>query len=258
MVKRAYHGIEEEVWVLMGDPHARPDESNARFTIGGNFINDRRPKKFVCVGDFGDFPSLSSYDKGKKSHEGMRYTQDVLSVIDAQEKLFGAIKKGVRSQMEAYLLGGNHDEGRINKALNNDAQRDDISIKDCLYDDFWTYSSFGKKIAINDIYFNHYFAYGNMGKAISNENIGKALVEKMGRSCFVGHSHLRRLYSRTNVADVKELAGDVGCFFDFQVDYMPPEPQANWSRGLLVLTVQGNDILNHEWVDMETLKRDYH
>ena len=253
-----YHGIEVETWILMGDPHATPTQSNDRFRIAGNFINDRRPTKFGCVGDWGDFASLSAYDKGKKSHEGMRYSQDVLSVIDAQELLFGAIKKSVRSQLISFLLGGNHDEGRINKALNNDAQRDEISIKDCLYDDYWTYySSYNEPFSLNDIWFNHHFNKGNLGKAIAMENLGKGLVEMNGRSSFMGHSHLRRLYSRTNVAGVRELAGDIGCYLDYTVDYMPPEPQANWARGLLVLTVQGNDILGHEWVDMVTLKRDY-
>lgn len=258
MTKRAYHGIEVEKWVLMGDPHARSDESNDRFRIAGNFINEVRPAKFGCVGDFGCFPSLSSYDVGKKSHEGMRYSADVLSVIDAQEILFRTIKKAIKANLLSFLLGGNHDEGRIAKALNNNAQRDEISIKDCLYEDYWThYSPYNQPFGVNDIWFNHHFNKGNLGKAISVENLGKGLLEMNGRSSFMGHSHLRRLYSRTNIAGVKELAGDIGCFFDFNVDYMPPEPQANWARGLLTLTVQGNDILDYAWTDMETLKREY-
>lgn len=254
---KPYHGIATERWLIMGDPHARHDESNARFRIAANFINERRPSKFVCVGDFGDFPSLSLYDKGKASHEGMRYSQDVMSVVDAQETLFGNIKKNVKSDMDSFLLGGNHDHGRISKALQNDAQRDEISIKDCLYDDYWTYVDYKQPLGLNDIWFNHHFNYGNMGKPISTENLGKALLERMGRSSFMGHSHLRRLSSRTNIAGVKELAGDVGCFFDFKVDYMPPEPQANWARGLLLINVLGNSIEGYEWIDMETLKREY-
>lgn len=257
MAKR-YHSVERETWVIMGDPHARPDQPNDRFRVAGNFINDKRPKRFICMGDLEDMPSLSLYDKGKKSHEGMRYSQDVLSVIDAQEVLFGTIKKSVRSKLEATLLGGNHGEGRLNKALNNDAQRDEISLDDFLFLDYWDhYQPYNKPIGFNDIWFNHHFNYGNMGKPIATENLGKALVERMGRSCFMGHTHLRRLYSRTNIAGVKELAGDVGCFFEFQVDYMPPEPQANWARGLLLLSVEGDNILDYQWVDMETLKREY-
>lgn len=255
---RQYQAVEIEKWVIMGDPHARHDQSNARFKLGANFINYHKPTMFVCVGDLEDMPSLSLYDKGKKSHEGMRYSQDVDAVLDAQSILFSNIKKSIRSNLKAILLGGNHGEGRINKALNNDAQRDEISLADFCFDEYWDhYQPYNKPIGFNDIYFNHHFNYGNMGKPLATENLGKALVERMGRSCFMGHTHLRRLYSRTNVAGVKELAGDVGCFFDFNVDYMPPEPQANWARGLLLLTVEGDNILDYQWTDMETLKREY-
>lgn len=258
MAKKPYHGIEQETWLLIGDCHVHPDHSNERFTVLGNFINDRRPRRVIQNGDFEDMPSLSGYDKGKKTHEGVRYTQDILSVIEAQELLFGAIKKNIKFSTEFHLEGGNHGEGRINRALNNDPQRDNISVEDFLYEDFgWIYHKYNVPWNINDIWFSHHFNKGNLGKSISTENLGKTLLESNGRSSFMGHTHLRRLYSRTNIAGVKELAGDVGCFFDYQVDYMPPEPQANWARGLLLLNVLGNSIEGYEWIDMEALKRGY-
>ena len=36
----------------------------------GRYIVDKKPDVIVCLGDFADMESLSSYDVGKKSFEG--------------------------------------------------------------------------------------------------------------------------------------------------------------------------------------------
>ena len=48
----------------------------------GQYIVDVKPDVVIHLGDFADMPSLSSYDVGKKSFEGRRYTKD----IDAANK----------------------------------------------------------------------------------------------------------------------------------------------------------------------------
>ena len=52
--------------LVIPDCHAAPEYDNDRFTALGNFIVDEQPNIIVCLGDFGDMPSLSSYDKGTK------------------------------------------------------------------------------------------------------------------------------------------------------------------------------------------------
>ncbi len=56
--------------LCVGDPHCEPGVSNRRFAALGNLIVAERPDTVVCIGDFGSFDSLSSYDRGKKAHEG--------------------------------------------------------------------------------------------------------------------------------------------------------------------------------------------
>lgn len=53
----------------------------------GQFILDERPDVIVCAGDLADMPSLSSYDKGKKSFEGRRYSADIAAVRDALRRI---------------------------------------------------------------------------------------------------------------------------------------------------------------------------
>jgi len=59
--------------LIIGDPHAHPDYDNKRFTALGKYILKTKPDIIVCLGDFADMPSLSSYDKGTKGFEGRRY-----------------------------------------------------------------------------------------------------------------------------------------------------------------------------------------
>ena len=69
--------IEFANYVIIGDVHCHPDHNNDRLRLVGNYINYHKPNYVVQVGDFEDFHSLSSYDVGKKSHEGARYWLDV-------------------------------------------------------------------------------------------------------------------------------------------------------------------------------------
>ena len=88
--------------LIIGDPHAHPDYDNKRFTALGKYILKTKPDIIVCLGDFADMPSLSSYDKGTKGFEGRRYKKDVNAVIDAQEKLFAPIKSYNKRQAEKH------------------------------------------------------------------------------------------------------------------------------------------------------------
>ena len=111
--------------LIIGDPHAHPDYDNSRFTALGKYIVSTKPDVVVCLGDFADMPSLSSYDKGTRGFEGRRYRRDVEAVIDAQYKLFAPIRKHndyLRKQKlklykpKLYMTLGNH-EDRINRVI---------------------------------------------------------------------------------------------------------------------------------------------
>ena len=59
----------------------------------GRYIVDKQPEKIICLGDFADMPSLSSYDKGTKSFEGRRYVSDVEAVQEGMSKLLTPINE---------------------------------------------------------------------------------------------------------------------------------------------------------------------
>lgn len=59
----------------------------------GQYILDKKPDVIVQIGDFADMPSLSSYDKGKKSFEGRRYKKDIAAAREAMDRLLAPLKK---------------------------------------------------------------------------------------------------------------------------------------------------------------------
>ena len=56
--------------LVIGDPHATPSYDNDRFRVLGNYILATRPDVVVCMGDMGDFASLSSHSKTWNVIEG--------------------------------------------------------------------------------------------------------------------------------------------------------------------------------------------
>jgi len=58
---------------ILPDCQVKPGVPLNHLEWAGRFVVDKRPEVVVCLGDFADMPSLSSYDVGKKSFEGRRY-----------------------------------------------------------------------------------------------------------------------------------------------------------------------------------------
>ncbi len=154
--------------LILPDPHAHPAYDNDRFIALGRFIARERPDTIVCIGDFADMPSLSSYDRGKLSYEGRRYQDDCDAVLDAQNKMFSAMAAESNNgfQREHYrprlvITLGNH-EDRITRAVQDDPGLEEkLSIRDLGYESFgWKVFPFMQPAIINGIAYCHYFASG--------------------------------------------------------------------------------------------------
>lgn len=247
--------------VILPDAHAKPKgrrdtfEPNARFTLAGKFINELRPTNVVCLGDFADMESLSSYDKGKASFEGRRYKRDLKAAIDAQKALFKEVSN--RDQITFDMLYGNH-EARINRAVNDDPYLDEtLSLDDLKYKEYWDNVHDFKSIAmIEGIGFTHYFPNGLMDRAIGGENVAKAMMKKYpGFSLVQGHRHDLQVAYDT-LADGRQIFGLVaGCFLDLEQheDYMSTTVQKTWRRCLTVLRETPTGSWDIEIVSLERL-----
>jgi hypothetical protein len=183
---------------VLPDVQAKPGNDFSFLTAIGRYIVDKKPDVIVCIGDFADMHSLSSYDVGKKSFEGRSYQKDIEAARDAMDALLipmyeynKAAKKGKHKQYKPrmVLTLGNHCD-RINRAINEDRKLDGlISVDDLPYQD-WEVIPFLEVITIDGIAYSHYFTSGAMGRPISS---AAALLSKKHMSCFAGHQQGRQI-----------------------------------------------------------------
>jgi hypothetical protein len=127
----------------------------------GSYIASKHPDVIVNLGDFADMPSLSSYDVGKKSFEGRRYTKDIDAAHKAMQLFLSPIRQEQarlkRNKEKSWnprmiMVLGNH-ENRINKAINNDSKLEGlISVKDLGYEDYgWEVIPYLEPIVVDGV-----------------------------------------------------------------------------------------------------------
>ncbi len=72
---------------VIPDIQAKDGVDFSYLTKIGKYLVEKKPDKIICLGDFADMPSLSTYDVGKRSFEGKRYVKD----IEASKKAMDAL-----------------------------------------------------------------------------------------------------------------------------------------------------------------------
>jgi hypothetical protein len=222
--------------MVIPDCQVKPDVSTDHLSWAGKYAVDMRPDVIVNIGDFWDMPSLSSYDKGKKSFEGRRYTKDIdagnaamallmAPIIEEQQRLKRNKEKLWKPRLVFTL--GNH-ENRIARAVDNDAVLegvigfDDLNLKK--YN--WEVHPFLEVVNIGGVLFSHYFTSGVMGRPV---NSAKTLLTKKMMSAVMGHVQDRDIaYSRRG--DGTPVTGIfAGIFYQHAEDYLTPQTNGSWS-----------------------------
>lgn len=219
----------------------------------GKFIADKRPDVIVNLGDFSDMPSLSSYDVGKKSFEGRRYTKDIEASQIAMATLLTPLvmlqNQQRRNKEKIYkprmvLTLGNHEE-RIIRAVEKDAKLEGLlHINDLGYHTFgWEVYPFLDVVEIEGVCFSHYFTTGVMGRAVTSPN---ALVTKKHTSCVMGHVQQDGIASQYT-ANGKRITGIFagGCYQHDEA-YLGPQGNVHW-RGVWML----HDVKDGEFEPMQ-------
>jgi len=256
--------------LIIGDAHAKPGVSNDRFKWAGKFAVDREPDVIIDMGDWADMESLSSYDVGKKCYEGRRYVEDIRAANEAREEFNRPIEAENRWRAHGHrkryhptkiALGGNHDEGRINKAIEDDRKLDGlIGIKDFEHEAYgWHYVPYREPIEVAGFAFAHYFVSGVMGRPIGGEMPSLSLLRKQYTSCVAGHLHLLDFAHRTK-PDGSRIWGIVsGCYMaSEQWEAYAHVANRLWWKGLILLKgCQGGDVGSFETITVEELERKY-
>jgi hypothetical protein len=250
--------------LVVPDTQVREGVPLEHLSWAGEAICDYRPDVVVMLGDWADMPSLSTHDsKGSKSFEGLRYQTDVGVAKEAMQKMLKPLRdlqaQQKKNKERVYkprmeLLGGNHDQGRIERAINSNPHLEGlISVKDLEYEKDWNYNPFLRPLFINNVGFNHYWPSGAKGLPVGSAS---ALLSKLHMSVVAGHQQGKQIaYSRR--ADGGNICGIItGSFYLHDEHYMDPLSNRHW-RGLVVL----NEVLDGQFDEMflsiDYLKRRY-
>lgn len=249
--------------MVIPDCQVKPDESTEHLKWAAMYAVKHKPDVIVCIGDFFDMPSLSSYDKGKKSFEGRRYKKDIeagqlamsvfMNVIISEQNRNRRNKEKIWKP-ELHFMLGNHEE-RILRAVENDAMLEDVlSLDDLGLKEYgWEVYPYLQVVNIDGICYSHYFTSGVMGRCVTS---ARALLGKKMQSCVMGHVQDRDIaYGRR--ADGKAVTALFsGIFYEHDEDYLTPQTNASW-RGIWMLHEVNDGAFDELPVSLNYLRSKY-
>ena len=234
--------------IVIGDPHAIPGQDNRRFEWAGRMVHDLEPDFVVLIGDLYDFPSLLGFDKkgrGSKSFEGRRYYRDIEAGRDALDRL-EYFFDGWSGDM--FITLGNHEE-RIARVLEFDPRLEGLLGYEDLGLDKWTVVKPGERILIHGVEFKHFHqrTQGFGGKYPAMQMLVNRKV-----SSVQGHTHRRDFVQFERIHCL-----DVGCYFDYQHDWLPQADQRQYWRGIVELRDVRDGTFNPHFWGIEEIERRY-
>jgi hypothetical protein len=222
----------------------------------GQYIVDRQPNVIVCAGDFWDMPSLSMYDRGKKSFEGRRYEADIeagneaIRLLQAPTKEYNRRRKPANQYKPRWVfLMGNH-EDRISRAVEENAVLDGkVGLEDLELDD-WEVHDFLEIVWIDGVAYSHYFYNPMTGRPYAGANI-ELRLKTIGHSFTMGHQQTLG-YAIRFVGGRAQHGLVAGACYLHDEAYKGPQGNAHW-RGVVVKHAVNNGAYNPMFVDLDYL-----
>lgn len=246
-----------EVHMVIPDIQAKAGVPDDHLECAANYALEKRPDVIVQIGDWADMESLSSYDKGKRSYEGRRYTKDIDAANASLNRFESVIERHNRfNPRDQYnprkvITLGNH-EYRIERAteiqpeLHGKLSLDDLNFKDC----GWEVHDFLSPVEISGIQYCHYFCSGPMGRPVSS---AAALLRTRHQSCTQGH------IQHTDIAihpQTQHIALFCGTYYEHNESYLGF--QGNNQRRQIVMKFEvENGRYDPLFVSLKFLKKFY-
>jgi hypothetical protein len=249
--------------LVITDSQVKDGVSLDYLTWIGRHIIDTKPDVIVHIGDFADMPSLSSYDKGKKSYEGRRYKADIAAARRGMDLLLAPMRgynaMRARNKKSQYsprmiLTIGNHEE-RILRAIENDPILDGtIGIEDLQYAEAgWEVYPFLEVVTVNGVAFSHYFQSGAKGMPAGSAQM---LINKKHMSCVAGHQQGRQI-AYANRADGKRITAIIaGSGYSHEESYLGKQGNKHW-HGIVLLERVNDGEFDERFIPMQELQEKY-
>ena len=234
------------------DCQVRDSVSLDHLTWCGKYLSDKQPDVIVQAGDFTDMPSLSDYDKGKKSYEGRRYRKDIDAARRGMGLLLDPIRRRLKYKPRLILTLGNHEE-RILRVVENDAKLEGtIELQDLGYEEAgWQVVLYLKPIKVGGVHFAHYFPSGIMGRPCIS---ARKIISTYHTSCVAGHQQGLDVAYADKADGGRITAIIAGSFYRHSEKYLTPLSNQHW-RGIIMLHEVRNGNFDPMFVSMNFLKK---
>jgi len=243
---------------VIPDVQAKPGVDISHLTWIGNYLAEKRPDNIVCIGDFNDIPSLSSYDIGKAEAEGKRYSEDIKFGKHAMGELLAPIKKHNQHSRYKYnpkkdFTLGNHEEGRILRTIEENPRLiGTMSVDDLGYKEFgWKVHPFLKVVKIEGIEFSHYFTSGSMGRPVSSAAV---LLRERQCSAIMGHSQYTDIAFHRKTGNIGLFVGT--CYLHNEI-YLGEQGNNQRRQIVMLHEVDGTGYFDPMFVSLKFLKENY-
>lgn len=227
-----------------------------------HFLAEKEPDTVIFAGDWADMPSLSSYDKGKKSFEGRRYTNDINAFqrsVDRFFEAFEAARAGTYWPRFVFLTG-NH-EDRISRAVEYQPELEGlISIEQDIHLPLKARGvecyQFLDITYIDGIAYSHYFVNTTtLMKRVVGGTIDNRL-KALGHSFTMGHQQTL-MYGLKYGMGGKCIHGLVaGACYLHNEEYMGPQGNDHW-RGMVYKHEVRDGSYDPMMVSLDYLRRRY-
>jgi hypothetical protein len=250
-IKVPRHGLKIAV---IPDVQAMPNVRLDHLTWCGKYLVDKRPDVIVCIGDFGDFPSLSQFGRGKLEFEGRRFKRDLAAFHEAMGLLMNPIAKARGYRPLQIFTHGNH-ESHIERAVNEDARLEGMmSLADLRLAEYgWREFPFLQPVSVGGVAFCHYFPSGVMGRPITS---APELLRKLHMSAFAGHQQGREIAFGRRADGGHMTAIISGSFYQHSYKYLSPFTNSHW-RGMWMLHEVKDGQFDEMALSINFLKRRY-
>ncbi len=219
--------------IVVADTQCKPTEDLSYMTWIGEYIRAKRPDVVVHIGDNWDFPSLSSYDKGKTSFEGRRLRDDLKAGTDGMTLLTNEILKDPSYQPRLVFCMGNH-EARIDRLAEETPELDGFVGTEYLplKELGWEVYPFLQPAYVGGICFVHFLANNMTGKPLGGMALNQLKIA--GKSFVVGHKQCLDIAIRNTIDGSQQIGIINGACYPFDEKYKGPQGNSHF-RGIVVL-----------------------
>lgn len=240
---------------VIGDTQVKPRVRNPLICIAHDIVASR-PDVVVHLGDHWDLPSLSSYDKGRKSFHSRKYINDIDAGNLAMEEFWKILKPKFTKKWKPkfIILKGNHEE-RINRAIEYGPSEFE-GLLELVSPDYTNWDEvvpFLKPHSINGIHFVHYVANEFSGKPLASAHA--ALMKK---HCSVVQGHKQTLDQAEHITlDGRRIMSlIIGASYFHNEEYKGPQGNHHF-RGIAILHNAHRGCWEIEIKNLVTLGRRY-